>query len=127
MTEQKPNFDRTRSRPAVVPKLGPGIRVRYNSGQWESDSRGDYYFVTNWAALPWAYTLTGVTITDLEAQGGVDWQRLGCHAWCVPEYATGIKLDRGGTTWVRTSCLDVVGYAESAPSEAGEIQQELFK
>ena len=123
-------LDFSRNRPADMRKLPPGLRVQYKAGQWETDksNRGDYYFVTHWAALPWAYVTTGTTVTDLEAQHGVDWVARGCGAWAVPECATGIRTDDGRLTWVRTStsCLDVVGYAEKAADAAGAVQQELF-
>lgn len=128
MTEVQPIYERSKTRPLIMPKLSPGIRVRYNFGQWSTphSNADELCFVTNWATLPWAHTQTGVTVSDLEAQGGADWLSMGCGAWAVPDYATGLRMDDGRLAWVRTSCLDVVGYAEVAPNKRGEIQQELF-
>jgi len=126
--ERPCKLDFNKRLPSSSPKLAPGVRVRYNYGQWETDAGGfgDFYFVTNWSALSWAHTRTGVTIPDLEYQGGVDWVRMGCGAWAVPEDATAVRFDDGHVSWVNTSLLDVIGFAESQPSPTGEVQQELF-
>lgn len=112
-------------RPAFADKIPPGTRVRYDAGKFETRGTQEgapFYLVEGWLALPWAYTKVGTTVSDLEAQGGVDWTALGCGAWAVPECGTGVLFD-GETkpTWIRSSLLTVIGFA---PAETA--QPELF-
>lgn len=111
-------------REGTVPKIPPGVRVRWQRGKFETREKNDprWYFVEGWIALPWAETLYGTTLSDLEAQGGVDWKSIACYAWCVPDFATGVQWDGWERpSWVRSSLLDVIGYAQ-----AREDQLEMF-
>lgn len=110
-----------------VPKLPPGVRVRYDAGKYET--RGTlngvprWYLVAGWMGQAGAESVYGTTVSDLEAQHGADWVALGSGAWAVPDYATGVVWDTPNALrgWVRTSLLTPVGFAQA---DAG--QRELF-
>ena len=108
-------------RESFAPKIPPGTRVRAESGKWETRGSGHdarWYLVEGWLALEWALVQTGTTISDIDAQGGIDWNAKGCGAWAVPDFATGVIWD-GDTlpSWHRSSLLDVIGYAQADPKQ----------
>lgn len=109
-------------REAFQPKLAPGTRVRWEKGKWDTIASGHdarWYLVEGWTALPWAEVLYGTIVPDVEACGGV--QLPPGHKWGVPDFATAVLWDGSERpTWVRTSLVDVIGFAQ-AEAKQGEL------
>lgn len=112
MSEQK-------TRPADMPKVAPGTRVKYEYGRWGVESHrtvvtyDEQYATRSWASEP----RFGTVVTDAEFSGAP-----ANHPWGVPSNASAVRWDdHPQVTWVRSACLDVIGFAQK------EAQQfELF-
>ena len=102
-----------------IPKLPVGTRVRYDSGKWEACSNS-VRFVPDWSTHPWALTRVGTVVPESEYPGHI---YPATSPWGIPSFATVVQFDgEVRASWVRTSCLDVIGYAEDVRSG----QMEMF-
>lgn len=94
-----------RSRDLCMPRIRPGLRVRFDNGKWDccvNAVRHD----PSWATKPWAMTQVGVTVKPDEFPGSIFPNN---GPWGLPDFATPVRWDGFETvTWVRTSCLDVI-------------------
>lgn len=94
-----------RSRDLCMPRIRPGVRVRFDNGKWDccvNAVRHDQ----SWATKPWAMTQVGVTVDPDEFPGSIFPNN---GPWGLPDFATPVRWDGFETvTWVRTSCLDVI-------------------
>lgn len=108
-------LERLRSRDLCVPRIRPGVRIRFDSGKWNCCVNAVQHDPL-WATREWAGTQVGLT-TDPEEFPGAIFPSAG--PWGLPDFATPVRFD--GTervTWVRTSCLDVIG--DNREIEAGQ-------
>lgn len=104
-----------RSRDLCIPRLRPGLRVRFDSGKWNCCVNAVQHDPL-WATREWAGTQVGVTTAPEEFPGAIF---PSAGPWGLPDFATAVRFD--GTervTWVRTSCLDVIG--DNREIEAGQ-------
>ena len=101
-----------------VPKLQPGVRVRYDSGKWDSCANC-VRFVSEWATQSWAYTKIGTVVADEEFSGHIFPRN---SPWGIPDFASIIRFDgEEQVTWIRTSCLDVIGFVSTEQTSQGEL------
>jgi hypothetical protein len=115
--------DKQTTRPLVMPRLEPGTRVRYHYAKWVArPHQSALHYDAEYATREWAQELIGTVITVEEHGPFPDH-----HPWGVPIFATPIRWDNNANyfEWVRTSCLDVIGWAAAEPVE-GPQQLELF-
>lgn len=116
----QPTANKPKSRELHEPRLRPGLRIRYDSGKWDTCANA-VRFMPDWASQSWANTRLGVTVDPSEHPGHIYPEN---HPWGVPDFATPLRFDDSPdeVTWVRTSCLDVVGDV----IESRKGQQELL-
>lgn len=96
---------RMRSRDLHVPRVRPGVRVRFDCGKWNCCANAVKHD-PSWASQPWAMTQVGVTTEPEEFPGSIF---PSSGPWGLPDFATPVRFDGvERVTWVRTSCLDVI-------------------
>lgn len=96
----------------LADRLPPGTRVRYDYGKFSSNRFGRLQFDPEWATREWAYSRTGTTITPKEHSPYPEG-----HPWGCPDFATPVRMDDGEKTWVRSSCLDIIGWEQKSPTQ----------
>lgn len=109
----------TDPRPMHMDRIPPGTRVRFDYGKWSCGRAfhaTEVVFDPEWATREWALTRIGTVITAAEYSPYPD-----THPWGCPDFATPIRYDDGSKSWARTSCLDVIGWAQKQPEQA-ELQ-----
>jgi hypothetical protein len=107
-----------KARPAEIEKLTPGTLASYEYARWGIDQqRSVVIYDQQYATREWATPPRIVTaISDEEFSpfpAG--------HPWGVPGWATAVREADGRKTWIRTSCLEPVGWTQKQPEQA-----ELF-
>jgi hypothetical protein len=110
-----------RSRDLEVPRIRPGVRVRFDDGKWNCCANSVRHDST-WASRPWASTRLGVTVEIQDFTGSIYPEH---SPWGLPSFATPVLWDgEERVTWVRTSCVDII--EDEAVLQAGQ-QVLLFE
>ena len=119
MQHPAPAQTERKARPIDMPKLAPGTRVQYEYGRWESQLHGtEVIYDAQLATRSWAGPPRFGTVVADQEFGPFPAN----NPWGVPSIGSAVRFDNEPkVTWVRTACLDLIGFAQKE-----ESQFELF-